>query len=77
MDRARAARDEVQGADERPVPKYLNQAIAIYLTYARPILLGQREFMIGDADQGGSPSSPARSGSESEASPSGTRRSSG
>ena len=40
--------------DERPVPKYLNQAIATYLTYARPILLGEREFMIGDADQDGS-----------------------
>jgi integrase len=39
--------------DERPVPKYLNQAIAIYLTYARPILLGGHEFMIGDAEDGG------------------------
>jgi integrase len=44
------------GPDERPVPRYLNRAIAIYLTYARPVLLGEREFMIGEADEGGSPS---------------------
>jgi hypothetical protein len=41
--------------DERPVPWYLNRAIAIYLTYARPILLGQLEFMIGAADETGCP----------------------
>lgn len=40
-------------ADERPVPAYLNQAIAIYLSLARPILLGRREFIIGDEDQSG------------------------
>jgi integrase len=40
--------------DERPVPRYLNQAIAIYLTYARPVLLGEPEFMIGEADESGS-----------------------
>jgi integrase len=33
--------------DERPVPDYLNQAIASYLTFARPLLL-KREFIIGD-----------------------------
>jgi len=38
-------------ADERPVPRYLNQAIAIYLTLARPILLGRREFVIGEEDE--------------------------
>ena len=38
-------------ADERPVPKYLNHAIAIYLTLARPILLGRREFVIGEEDE--------------------------
>jgi integrase len=41
-------------ADERPVPRYLNQAIAIYLTLARPILLGRREFIIGEEDDTGS-----------------------
>ena len=41
-------------ADERPVPRYLNQAIAIYLTLARPILLGRREFVIGEEDDTGS-----------------------
>ena len=41
-------------ADERPVPSYLNQAIAIYLTLARPILLGRREFVIGEEDDTGS-----------------------
>ena len=40
-------------ADERPVPRYLNQAIAIYLTLARPILLGRREFIIGEEDKSG------------------------
>jgi integrase len=39
--------------DERPVPGYLNRAIATYLTYARPILLGQREFVIGEEDVNG------------------------
>jgi integrase len=47
---------KAKASDERPVPKYLNQAIAIYLTCARPILFGQPEFMIGDADEGGCPS---------------------
>jgi len=41
--------------DERPVPRHLNQAIAIYLTYARPVLLGHREFMIGEEEESGSP----------------------
>jgi integrase len=41
-------------ADERPVPRYLNQAIAFYLTLARPILLGRREFIIGEEDDTGS-----------------------
>jgi integrase len=41
-------------ADERPVPRYLNQAIAIYLTLARPILLGRREFIIRAEDDTGS-----------------------
>jgi integrase len=41
-------------ADERPVPRYLNQAIAVYLTLARPILLGRREFVIGEEDDTGS-----------------------
>jgi integrase len=40
--------------DERPVPRHLNQAIALYLTYARPVLLGRREFLIGEADETGS-----------------------
>jgi hypothetical protein len=40
--------------DERPVPRHLNQAIAIYLTYARPVLLGQSEFMIGEEHESGS-----------------------
>jgi hypothetical protein len=48
-------RETKSGApDERPVPGYLNQAIAIYPTYARPILLGEREFMIGEPDEKGS-----------------------
>jgi integrase len=34
--------------DERPVPAMLNQAIALYLTWARPVLLGAGEFTIGD-----------------------------
>jgi integrase len=34
--------------DERPVPHHLHQAIAVYLVYARPILLGRREFVIDD-----------------------------
>src|SRR5215207_739567 len=41
-------------ANERPVPRYLNQAIAVYLTLARPILLGRREFVIGEEDGTGS-----------------------
>src|SRR5215207_11705392 len=40
-------------ADERPVPKHLNQAIAVYLTLARSILLGRREFIIGEEDDSG------------------------
>jgi integrase len=40
-------------ADERPVPKHLNQAIAVYLTLARPILLGRREFITGEEDECG------------------------
>jgi integrase len=40
--------------DERPVPRCLNQAIAIYLTYARPVLLGEPEFIIGQDDESGS-----------------------
>src|SRR3954468_13128821 len=40
-------------ADERPVPKHLNQAIAVYLTLARRILLGRREFIIGEEDKSG------------------------
>ena len=40
--------------DERPVPRYLNHAIAVYLTYARPVLLGRREFMLGEDDETGS-----------------------
>ena len=46
-------RDTKSGSpDERPVPRYLNRAIATYLVYARPVLLGEREFMIGEADEG-------------------------
>jgi hypothetical protein len=40
--------------DERPVPRFLDQAIATYLTYARPVLLGDREFTIGEEDESGS-----------------------
>jgi integrase len=40
-------------ADERPVPRYLNQAIATYLTFARPVLLGHREFVMGEEDGNG------------------------
>jgi integrase len=36
------------------VQRYLNQAIAVYLTLARPILLGRREFVIGEEDDTGS-----------------------
>ena len=36
------------------MPRYLNQAIAVYLTLARPILLGRREFVIGEEDDTGS-----------------------
>jgi hypothetical protein len=43
-------------ADEPPVPKYLNQAIAIYLGLARPILLGRREFIMGEEDETGTAS---------------------
>ena len=39
--------------DERPVPKHLNRAVAIYLTYARPTLLGRREFVIHDDEDPG------------------------
>ena len=42
---------KAKASDERPVPKYLNQAIAIYLTYARPVLLGQPEFVIGEEEE--------------------------
>jgi integrase len=46
-------RDTKSGSpDERPVPRYLNRAIATYLTYARPVLLGGREFTIGEEDGG-------------------------
>jgi hypothetical protein len=38
------------------VPRHLNRAIAAYLTYARPILLGGRgEFMIGESADGAVP----------------------
>lgn len=40
-------------ADERPVPRHLNRAVAVYLTYARPTLLGRREFVIDDDADGG------------------------
>jgi hypothetical protein len=42
---------KAKASDERPVPKYLNQAIAIYLTYARPVLLGQPELVIGEEEE--------------------------
>jgi integrase len=47
-------RETKSGApDERPVPRHLNRAIATYLTYARPVLLGGTEFVIGnDGDVG-------------------------
>jgi hypothetical protein len=58
---------KAKASDERPVPKYLNQAIAIYLTCARPILLGQPEFVIGEEEEARPDrlwtSSPAVSGS--------------
>jgi integrase len=42
--------------DERPVPQELKEAIALYLTWARPILLGKGEFTIGEAaGEGGDP----------------------
>lgn len=53
--------DTKSGApDERAVPEYLNQAIAQYLTYARPVLLGRREFIIGEEDE----TEPVRNGLE-------------
>jgi integrase len=49
-------RDETKSGapDERPVPRHLNEAIATYLTYARPVLLGETEFIIGEEDESGS-----------------------
>ena len=45
---------KARAPDERPVPRYLNHAIAVYLTSARPVLLGQREVMLGEQDETGS-----------------------
>jgi integrase len=38
--------------DERRVPFDLNRAIALYLTWSRPVLLGCGEFMIGSQEHG-------------------------
>ena len=40
--------------DERPVPQDLNRAIALYLTWARPILLNLPDFSIGSVPSGAS-----------------------
>lgn len=39
--------------DERPLPKHLNPAVAMYLTCARPVLLGREDFVIDDVTQAG------------------------
>lgn len=44
-----APQTKARRPDERPVPDYLNQAIASYLAHARPVLL-KREFMISDTE---------------------------
>jgi integrase len=38
--------------DERRVPFDLNRAMALYLTWSRPVLLGCGEFMIGSQEHG-------------------------
>ncbi len=48
--------------DERSVPRELNLAIALYLTWARPILLHLPEFTIGGGTKGGG-TDPLLSGS--------------
>jgi integrase len=47
-------RGETKGgrADERFVPAELNGAIALYLTWARPVLLGAGAFTIGGVEAG-------------------------
>jgi hypothetical protein len=37
--------------DERRIGDELNQAVALYLTWSRPVLLGRHEFMIGSVEQ--------------------------
>src|SRR5215204_5192810 len=54
VDRARPPRDQVQDGGRAARAQIPEPGDRVYLTLARPILLGRREFVIGEEDYAGS-----------------------